>query len=195
MKIYTRTGDQGKTSLFTGKRVSKKHPFIEALGAVDEANSAIGMVIAFLPLEKKELKEIKKQLENIQHALFDVGAAIATPRTEASEKKLEKTRFDDESIGTIEKWIDAMQEALPPLTHFILPGGHQSGAALHLSRSLIRRAERDVTSLYDQEDVSKDVLIYLNRLSDYLFMASRYVNHVLNIPETIWEPHRGASHK
>lgn len=191
MKIYTRTGDQGKTSLFTGKRVSKNHPFIEALGSVDEANSAIGMSIAFLPTTA-DFSETKKQLQTIQHALFDVGAAIATPLTEASEKKLEKTRFDHDAITTIEKWIDAMDEKLPKLDHFILPSGHQSGAALHLARSLIRRSERAITSLYEQEDVTKDVLIYLNRLSDYLFMAARFINHLSKIPETAWEPHRAS---
>lgn len=189
MKIYTKTGDQGETSLFTGKRVKKNNPFIEALGAVDECNSSIGMAISFMH-DCKELKPTIKQLEIIQHALFDVGAAIATPQTQAANSKLEKTRFDKEETEALEKWIDEMESELPKLHAFILPGGHPSGAALHLARSICRRAERDVVPLNQQSDVSDDVAIYLNRLSDYLFVASRYVNSKLQVPETTWEPHK-----
>lgn len=189
MKIYTRTGDKGMTSLFTGEKVPKNHDFIEALGDVDEGNSAIGMALAFLP-DIKLLESTKNQLETIQHALFDVGAALATPRSKASEKKLEKTRFDHESITCIEHWIDEMEAQLPTLMHFILPGGHPAGAMLHLARSVIRRAERNVTSLYKNGDIVQDVFIYLNRLSDYLFVASRFVNHILGVPETLWQPHK-----
>lgn len=186
MKIYTRTGDKGTTSLYTGERVHKNDPFINALGAVDEGNSAIGTAISFLPIS--QLTEItKNELETIQHALFDIGAALATPRTHASEKKIEKTRFDKEESAQLENWIDKMELELPPLHNFILPGGHPSGAALHLARSLIRRAERTIVPLFEQGDVSEAVLIYLNRLSDYLFVASRYINHQLGVPETIWK--------
>lgn len=189
MKIYTKTGDKGTTSLFTGNKVSKNDPFIEALGAVDEGNSAIGTAIAFLP-NNSNLAITKHQLETIQHTLFDVGATIATPASQATEKKLEKTRFDHEGITLLEQWIDAMETQIPALTHFILPGGHPAGAFLHLSRSLIRRAERSVASLYENENVAQDVLIYLNRLSDYLFVASRFINYNLKIPETQWQPHQ-----
>ena len=189
MKIYTRTGDKGTTSLFTGERVVKNNSFIKALGDVDEGNSSIGLALSYLP-DNKALKTTKEQLETIQHALFDVGAALATPRTTASEKKLEKTRFGHEAITLIEHWIDDMEKNLPPLTHFILPGGHPAGAALHLSRSIIRRAERDIVPLYEKGDVTQDVFIYLNRLSDYLFVASRFVNQTLNILETQWQPHK-----
>lgn len=188
-KIYTRTGDKGTTSLFSGQRVPKDHHFIEALGSVDEGNSAIGQAISFLPKEKK-FKSIVEQLETIQHALFDLGAAIATPRSCHQEKKLEKTRFDTEAINFLEKWIDEMEGQLPSLNTFILPGGHPAGAALHLSRSIIRRAERNVIPLFEQADVSQPVLVYLNRLSDYLFILSRYVNHLLAIPESQWQPHK-----
>ena len=189
MKIYTRTGDKGTTSLFSGKRVPKDDPFIEALGSVDEGNSALGLALALLP------KEIgfaitREQIEMIQHALFDVGAALATPRTCRESQKIEKTRFDHQAIVLLEKWIDAMDAQLPPLKTFILPGGHPAGAALHLSRSTIRRAERRVIPLYEQADVSQAVLVYLNRLSDYLFMTSRFVNHQLKIPETEWQLHK-----
>jgi cob(I)alamin adenosyltransferase len=189
MKIYTRTGDKGTTSLFSGQRVQKNDPFVEALGTVDEGNSAIGLAISLLPLTD-QMPHIREQLVHIQHALFDVGAALATPRTCNENKKLEKTRFSPESIDCLEQWIDELEAQLPVLKTFILPGGHPAGAALHLSRSTIRRAERLVTPLYEQADVTQAVLVYLNRLSDYLFVVSRFVNHQLNIPETAWQPHQ-----
>lgn len=188
MKIYTKTGDKGETSLFTGQRVKKNDPFIDALGTVDECNSSIGAAIAHMPTSG-ELNSTKEQLEIIQHALFDVGAALATPQRTAIKSKLEKTRFDHEEIEAIEKWIDAMESELPTLQTFILPGGHPAGALLHLARSICRRAERLVVPLNVTEDVSDHVTIYLNRLSDYLFVASRYINHKLKLPETKWIPH------
>lgn len=192
-KIYTRTGDKGMTSLFSGERVPKDNLFVEALGCVDEGNSALGVALSFLPRDKQFSSTIE-QLETIQHALFDVGAALATPRSCDQNQKLEKTSFDHEAIEWLEKWIDAMESHLPPLKTFILPGGHPAGASLHLSRSLIRRAERQVMPLYEQADVSQAVLVYLNRLSDYLFMASRYVNHLLAVPEKQWQPHKSLHH-
>lgn len=193
MKIYTKTGDKGETSLFTGQRVPKTDPFIEALGTVDECNSAIGTALSFLP-QNPEMDDTRQQLETIQHALFDVGAALATPRTRANTSKLEKTRFDHQEIEQLEKWIDKMEAELPPLKAFILPGGHSAGAALHLARSICRRSERRVLPLYRDEDVSDTVLIYLNRLSDYLFSVSRYVNFLMKCPETKWMPHKTAPH-
>lgn len=185
-KIYTKTGDQGETSLFTGQRVPKNNPYIDALGTVDECNSAIGAALAFLP---KSLPKVREQLTDIQHTLFDLGAALATPRTSATHSKIAKTRFGHEGIELLEKWIDAMESELPPLKTFILPGGHSSGAMLHLARSICRRAERLVVPINKESDVSDDVLMYLNRLSDYLFVVSRYTNHHLNSPETLWEHH------
>ena len=189
MKIYTRTGDKGTTSLFSGQRVAKNDLFIEAVGTVDEANSALGLALSFIP-KQLLLQETREQLEIIQHALFDVGAALATPRSCQETKKLEKTRFDHEAITLLEKWIDKMDAELAPLKNFILPGGHPAGAALHLARSIVRRAERDVIPLYEKADVTQEVLVYLNRLSDYLFMLSRFVNHELQAPETAWQPHK-----
>jgi cob(I)alamin adenosyltransferase len=187
-KIYTRTGDKGETSLFTGQRVPKNDPFIEALGSVDECNCAIGMSIAHLP-EQAAFTPLREQLIIIQHALFDLGAAIATPRTRAATDKINKTRFDDEEIELLEKWIDAMDAELPKLRNFILPGGHPSGAMLHLARSICRRAERQVVPLNHHADVSDKVICYLNRLSDYLFIASRLINSQAGSPETSWEQH------
>lgn len=189
MKIYTRTGDKGLTSLFSGERVPKDNPFIEAMGTIDEGNSALGLALSLLPKEDK-FNLTREQLEMIQHTLFDVGAALATPRTCHENRKLEKTRFGHEAIELLEKWIDVMDAQLPVLKTFILPGGHPAGAALHLSRSMIRRAERLVIPLYEQADVTQSVLIYLNRLSDYLFIASRFINHQLQFPETPWQPHK-----
>lgn len=186
MKIYTRTGDKGTTSLFSGERVSKDNLFIEAVGTVDEGNSAIGLALSFLPKDD-QFSTTRAQIEIIQHALFDVGAALATPRTCQQDQKLKKTRFDNEAIELLEKWIDLMDEQLPILKTFILPGGHPAGAALHLARSIIRKAERVIIPLYEQADVTQTVLVYLNRLSDYLFIVSRFVNHQLHVPETSWQ--------
>ncbi len=184
-KIYTKTGDKGDTSLFSGQRVPKSDPFIQALGSIDECNSAIGAAIALMPKEDK-FTFIIEQLEVIQHALFDLGAAVATPRTKAVDTKIEKTRFDEEETAFVEEWIDKMTLELPKLKTFILPGGHACGAMLHLARSICRRAEREVVPLTDHADVSDNVFIYLNRLSDYLFTVSRYVNHLTDSPETCW---------
>jgi len=186
VKIYTKTGDQGETSLFTGHRVPKSSEYINALGTVDEANSAIGAGIALLPKEEK-YRAVKEQLEFVQHALFDIGAALATPRSLAESKKVTKTHFDAEETALLEKWIDAMDLELPKLTFFILPGGHEASAMLQLARSISRRAEREVLPLFEKGDVSEKVLIYLNRLSDYLFVLARFVNHLSGNAETRWE--------
>jgi len=189
MKIYTRTGDKGETSLFTGQRVPKNDAFVMAVGDVDECNCSIGAAIAFITDEPK-WHSIKEQLYRIQHALFDVGAAIATPLTRAATNKIDKTRFDLDSTRLLEHWIDSMEVELPKLHTFILPSGHPAGALLHLARSICRRAERTVTPLYLQGDVSSHVVVYLNRLSDYLFVLSRYVNLLTNTEEVKWQPHK-----
>lgn len=192
MKIYTKTGDTGETSLFTGQRVPKNDPFIEALGTVDECNCAIGAALALIP-DDSLYTNTKEQLVIIQHALFDLGAGLATPRTKANNAKINKTRFDLEEIELIEKWIDEMSKELPQLHTFILPGGTPGGAMLHLARSMCRRAERLVVPLNNHADVSEKVIRYLNRLSDYLFMVSRHINHLANCPETSWKPHLAAN--
>jgi cob(I)alamin adenosyltransferase len=189
VKIYTKTGDKGETSLFTGQRVPKNDPFIEAVGTVDECNSAIGAAVSLIGNDSS-LASTKEQLEIIQHALFDVGAALSTPRTRAINSKLDKTRFDHEGIELLEQWIDSMEQSLPELHAFILPGGHPVGGMLHLARSISRRAERTVVPLNAAADVSDNVMVYLNRLSDYLFVVSRYVNHLKKSPETLWEHHK-----
>lgn len=192
-KIYTRSGDKGETSLFTGQRVLKNDPLMEAIGSVDECNSAIGFSLSLLPVDQR-YNQLKEQLIIIQHALFDLGAAVATPRTRAEQEKINKTRFDEEEIELLEKWIDEMDAELPKLKTFILPGGHPSGASLHLARSMCRRAEREVIPLNHHKDVSDKITCYLNRLSDYLFMASRWLNHLAEMPETSWEQHLATKH-
>lgn len=188
MKIYTRTGDDGMTSLFSGQRVKKNEPFIEAVGTIDECNSFIGFAVSLMSLEQ-ELDKVKQQLSIVQHALFDLGAHVATPLLESSKEKLNRTRFDEMGTKDLEIWIDEYQAALPPLKHFILPGGDAAGSALHLARSICRRAERILVELYDLKEISKEALVFINRLSDYLFVLARYVNAVTHTPEIEWKPH------
>lgn len=189
MKIYTRTGDKGQTSLFTGERVSKDDPFIHAIGTVDECNSTVGAALSFLP-QTALFQELRQQLETIQHTLFDLGAALATPRTRAAANKIDRTRFDNEGTKLLEEWMDQMDTQLPPLHAFILPGGHPSAAMLHIARSTCRRAERLVVPLTLHADVSQSIMVYLNRLSDYLFVATRWLNQLSQTPETLWQHHK-----
>lgn len=188
-KIYTKTGDSGDTSLFTGERVSKADINIAALGDIDECNSALGKALSIFP-PTPAFYSIREQLIAVQHALFDIGAAVATPRTRAAASKLEKTRFDADATKALENWIDVHQHALPPLKNFILPGGHPAGAQLHVARTICRRAERNIIPLFQSADINEEVLIYINRLSDYLFVVARRVNHLAGCPEPIWEHHR-----
>lgn len=187
-KIYTRTGDQGTTSLFSGKRIDKDDTFLHALGTIDECNSAIGVALSHLTFHQ-ELKKYREQLTAIQHALFDLGAAVATPRSAASPEKIEKTRFGHEATKQLELWMDEIEALIPPLKTFILPGGHPSAAHLHQARSFCRRAERHTLPLHKHGAISDHVIAYLNRLSDYLFMVARAVNHITKTPETLWEHH------
>ena len=155
VKIYTKTGDTGETSLFTGERVPKDNAFIEAVGAVDECNSAIGVALSLLP-DDSILAESQKQLEMIQHGLFDVGAALATPRSRASESKKKRTYFDQHATELLEQWIDAMESTLPKLTHFILPGGHPAGAMVNLARSICQ-ARNDALRRYIPRQTSRNM--------------------------------------
>ena len=191
MKVYTRTGDKGETSLYSGDRVAKNSPSIEAIGDLDELNANLGLVLSFIP-DLSDLYPLKKQLIWIQHALFDAGAAVATPHTAKSEVKKQKTTFDSQAVSSLETWIDQLTEPLKPLTAFILPGGHPCASFLHQARTTCRRAERRVLCLIESEPQVKDVLTYLNRLSDYLFTASRYVNHFTKTQEPLWEIHKHA---
>lgn len=177
MKIYTKKGDGGTTSLFGGKKVKKNDSRIEAYGTVDELNSILGVVLTY-PLSE----DGHRLLQHLQHQLFILGADLATPLS----KKVKIERIGSEDIKVLEQWIDKLEENLPPLTSFILPGGSQAGATLHLARTVCRRAERKTVALHQVEDISSDSVIYLNRLSDLLFVLARFENLTTGEKETPW---------
>lgn len=166
-KIYTRTGDEGKTGLADGRRVDKDDPRVTAYGAVDEANAALGLARNHVE------PNILKLISRIQNDLFDLGADLSTPLKETEENVL---RIIPEQVLWLENQIDALNENLEPLTSFILPGGSEAAAALHLARTIVRRAERQVVSLGKKEPTNPEALKYLNRLSDYLFVLGRHLN-------------------
>uniref|UniRef100_A0A1A7W9K5 Corrinoid adenosyltransferase MMAB n=1 Tax=Iconisemion striatum TaxID=60296 RepID=A0A1A7W9K5_9TELE len=170
-KIYTRTGDKGFSSTFTGERRPKEDQIFEALGDTDELSSAIGLAREFC-FERGHT--FTHQLDKIQCILQDVGSNIATPQSSARESHIKKTKFNAQPITDLETWIDHFTEELPPLTNFILPSGGRSSAALHLARTVCRRAERSVTPIVRSGEADPDVAKYLNRLSDYLFTLARY---------------------
>jgi cob(I)alamin adenosyltransferase len=178
VRIYTKTGDSGTTGLIGGTRVPKNDLRVAAYGDVDELNAVLGLAIAHLP---PELGGQADQLRHIQRVLFDIGAELATP----PGGRKARWELDEAETHKLESAIDTMEETLPALQNFILPGGHPAGAALHLARTVARRAERQVVSLHGQVGLEAKLLRYLNRLSDYLFVASRFVNSRLNAPERL----------
>jgi cob(I)alamin adenosyltransferase len=173
-KIYTRTGDDGTTGLGDGTRVAKTHARVEAYGTVDEANSAVGMVLAVpgLPLP------ITDALTQIQHRLFDLGGELSVPGYRA---------ITQEQVQQLENWLDQLNETLPPLKEFILPGGGPATAACHLARAITRRAERCAWALAAQEPVAAEVTRYLNRLSDLLFVMARVLARHERGQEVLWK--------
>jgi cob(I)alamin adenosyltransferase len=176
MRIYTRSGDKGTTSLVYGARVPKDDPRVEAYGTCDEANSFIGLAVSFLRNESFQGKErILKIFHEIQTILFHVGAEISTLAGKEVVWKLK-----EEYVKTLETYIDELDANLPALKNFILPGGHPAGAALHSARTIVRRAERCSIGI---ENLSPVTLAYLNRLSDFLFVAARYINFILQVEE------------
>lgn len=181
MKIYTRTGDRGTTGLFGGDRVSKHHPRIDAYGTVDETNSVLGVARAAMR-DMAGVSLLDEMLVRVQGTLFALGADLATP----PESRARTTRLGDAEVEWMEQSIDRLEADLPELRHFILPGGSPAGAQLHVARTVGRRAERLVTHLSEQEEINPTTLIYLNRLSDFLFVAARWVNNQAGAPETIW---------
>ncbi len=180
MKIYTRTGDKGKTSLMGGKRVLKSDLRVESYGTVDELNSVLGMVLATLPDRESALLQ---ELTAIQHDLFTIGSYLSNP----SATQLSGI---GERISVFESLIDAQTAELPALRNFILPGGGTGGAALHHARTVCRRAERCIVLLIQQEPIEEDVLRYLNRLSDLLFSSARLINYHDQKKEVIWKSQR-----
>ncbi|XP_028270445.1 corrinoid adenosyltransferase MMAB [Parambassis ranga] len=184
IKIYTKTGDKGFSSTFTGERRPKEDQIFEALGNTDELSSAIGLAREFC-LDKGHT--FTHQLDKIQCILQDVGSNIATPRSSARESHIKRTKFSTQPISNLETWIDNFTEELPPLTNFILPSGGKSSAALHLARTVCRRAERSVAPIVRSGEADPDVAKFLNRLSDYLFTVARYAAMKEGKEETIYK--------
>jgi cob(I)alamin adenosyltransferase len=182
MKIYTKTGDKGETGLFGGERVSKDSLRISAYGTIDELNSVIGLAIT-----EVGDKSVKENLLKIQNQLFVVGSDLATPEDEKT-KKLNIQRTPASYYADIEKMIDEYDEQLEELRNFILPGGSKGAAMLHVCRTICRRAEREVVALKNSVTIGENIIIFLNRLSDLLFVLSRFENKVSNHPDTIWNP-------
>jgi cob(I)alamin adenosyltransferase len=183
LKIYTRTGDAGDTGLFGGGRVPKNHPRVEAYGDVDELNAAIGFARSI-----EQMPRIDEVLVPIQRDLFAIGALLATPDREKMRQHLEKARVDEERIGQLEHAIDECDRELEPLRSFIVPGGTPKAAALHVARTVCRRAERRVVSLGESgvDEMPPVVVIYLNRLSDLLFTLARVANRRAGAGEVTW---------
>lgn len=181
MRIYTKTGDAGETGLFDGTRVSKADPRVAAYGEVDELSAVIGLVRATPPPIDGP---IDRMLGDIQRDLFALGALLADPRHKISAR-VEKAALGEDAVARLERAIDSLQDTLPPLRRFILPGGSPPGALLHLARTVCRRAERRVVGLGDA-GIDPIVVIYLNRLSDLLFVAARAVNHRAGQAEIEW---------
>ena len=178
MKIYTKTGDEGKTSLFDNSRVWKSDQRIMSYGSVDELNSSLGIALS-LELDP----EIRDILIKLQNDLFIVGSDLANPNM--SDKKI---RTSPEMITFLEQKIDLLEPQLEPLTSFILPGGTLLASILHLSRTIARRAETHVIALSQNEEINKDAAIYLNRLSDLMFILARAINRRKNISDIVWKP-------
>jgi cob(I)alamin adenosyltransferase len=182
MKIYTRSGDQGETGLFGGGRVLKSHSRVAAYGAVDELNAALGVAVSLVADV-----EMSHNLTRVQQDLFNLGASLATPGAEDGSAKPVTPPLPVDRIRQMELWIDSAMAEMPPLENFILPGGTQGAAALHLARTICRRAERDVVRLGQEESIDVGVVRYLNRLSDLLFAYARMENHRRGVPDTLWQ--------
>jgi len=181
MKIYTRTGDRGDTGLFGGGRVPKSHPRVEAYGDVDELNAMLGLARAM-----EVIPRVDEVIVPVQRDLFAIGALLATPDREKMKSHLEKARIDDRRIAALESAIDDGDRELEPLKSFILPGGAPKAAALHVARTVCRRAERRVIALGADEEIPPIVVIYLNRLSDLLFTLARVANRRAGAGEVTW---------
>lgn len=198
MKIYTRGGDRGETGLFGGRRVPKTDPRVRAYGSVDEANAAIGLALAFDEREARERAgEVvdRERLRRVQEDLFALGARLAADDPERARRKGAIPELGPDRVQALEAWIDELDEELPALDAFVLPGGSPVGAQLHVARTVCRRAERAVVSLAaDDPELRETVLPYLNRLSDLLFTLARAANHRQGAAERAWRGRRrGAS--
>lgn len=189
MKVYTKTGDKGTTALFGGTRVPKHHIRIDSYGTVDELNSFIGLI------RDQEIDVRSKEiLIHIQNKLFTVGAVLATDPEKMTLKngkdRLNIPKVNEEDIKLLEDEMDKMDASLPPMTHFVLPGGHTTVSYCHVARTVCRRAERLATALYELEAFDEHTLKYLNRLSDYLFVLARKLSKDLQAEEVKWIPEK-----
>ncbi len=182
MKIYTKTGDEGETSLFGGERVHKDHLRLNAYGTLDELNSFIGFAV-----NEVKNNKVKDVLIDLQNKLFVVGSDLATPDTEKN-KKLKITRTPKSFINETEKLIDDFESELDELKNFILPGGSRGAALLHICRTISRRAEREMVALKNTVQIGDNILIFINRISDLFFVLARFENKCSNIPDTKWIP-------
>eukprot|EP00127_Corallochytrium_limacisporum_P005924 Clim_evm1s215 gene=Clim_evmTU1s215 len=191
LRVYTRTGDKGRSSLYTGERRAKTDEIFEALGTIDELSSAIGLAHQFCTESKNDLPPA---LEKIQCVLQDIGSNVATPKSSATAKRLEKVAFPSEHVSDLEGAIDALDDDLPALENFILPSGGRASSALHVARSICRRAERRVVPLTEKGETDAMCQKYLNRLSDYLFTAARHASQHDGQQEIIYRrPEHSAS--
>ena len=181
MRIYTKTGDRGETGLFGGGRVPKDHPRVAAYGDVDELNSTLGVVRATAPTDFFD-----ELFQSIQRDLFSIGGHLATPDPEKVAKALARAELSAERVAEFERAIDSADDELPPLRAFVLPAGTAKAAALHLARTVCRRAERSVVHLKHQAEVPELFVIYLNRLSDLLFTLARLSNHRTGAGDVTW---------
>ncbi|GBF24958.1 hypothetical protein MnTg01_01304 [archaeon MnTg01] len=178
MKIYTKTGDDGTTGVQGGKRISKSNLRIKAYGAIDELNATIGLI-----LSKKFDDDIENLLRDIQNDLFVAGSDLSNP-----DLTNMKNRITKEMVTNVEKTIDRLENELPPITNFILPGGHEAASLIHISRTIARRAETIVISLNEKEKINDECIKFLNRLSDLLFVIARTVNKKNGFNDIIWKP-------
>ena len=187
MKIYTKTGDKGTTALFGGTRVPKHHLRIDCYGTIDELNSYIGLI-----KDMQTIQGLKKELVKIQTDLFTLGAMLATPKEmeklKNGKERLNIPKINEASITYIENKIDEMNNQLPPMTHFILPGGNKTVSFCHIARCVCRRSERLAVALNDEENIHDTILKYLNRLSDYLFVLARKLSKDRGSEEVKWIP-------
>jgi cob(I)alamin adenosyltransferase len=188
-RIYTKRGDSGETALVGGQRVPKDALRIECYGTVDELNSFIGLARVSCS-EEARLEKLGEILLRVQHELFNLGSILATLPEDVHPKQ---PRVTDVEIEQLEREIDAMNEGLPPLRSFVLPGGSRVNAELHATRTICRRAERLVVALAREEQVPVEATRYLHRLSDALFVWSRWASHITGVPEVLWDPNRAAS--
>jgi len=191
-KIYTKTGDKGLTGLIGGKRVWKDSLRIESYGTVDELNSSIGLAVSFLKdlMVQWDKSELENLLTKIQNELFDIGSQLAN-----NDEKIKSTlpQITSRHVQDLEKIMDKLEGILPPLKQFILPGGHVLSALLHQARSVCRRAERKCVELWRKETIDEKIVIYLNRLSDTLFLLARWANQLTKTPEIPWKADRNCS--